>query len=584
MIKKPGQEKKRNKKKNEIKIFNVPFDSGEIIKNSTINTNTPSNNYKEKIINQAFNFHAQGNISEAEKYYKKIINKGLIDYRVFSNYGIILKNQGKLKEAELLTRKAIKLKTNYAEAYSNLGNILRDLRKSKEAELSTRKAIELNPNFADAHLNLGNILRDLGKLKEAELSTRKAIELKHDFAKAHCNLGIILKDLGKLKEAELSTLKAIELKTNYAEAYSNLGNILKDLGKLKEAELSTRKAIELNADDAKAYYLLSLLEYSNENKRWQNQLFSKDILKNKLEKDQIDIYFARANILHKEKNYEESSKYLELANKLKLNFNPSNSDNFINKSKKLLIESYKKEITKKEYKSSSESIFIVGMFRSGSTLLESILSMSNNVYDLGEVNILEESFLQWNKSKQETNLAKLYDEKVNNKTKLNITTNKWLYNYQYAGIIARHIPNAKIIHCHRHPLDNILSIYRAHFSSGSEFSSSIIDCTRVYLDQEEIMSKYKNRFRSKIYDLNYDSLVRNPNQEIKSLISWLDWKWDKTYLTPHLNPRSVLTASNVQVRSPINAKSIGGWKNYKDMLKPAIEILTQIDRYQDLVA
>ena len=96
------------------------------------------------------------------------------------------------------------------------------------------------------------------------------------------------------------------------------------------------------------------------------------------------------------------------------------------------------------------------------------------------------------------------------------------------------------------------------------------------------MSKYKNKFRSKIYDLNYDSLVCNPKEEIKSLISWLGWKWSDAYLSPHLNSRIVYTASKVQVRSPINAKSLGGWKNYKDMLRPAMEIITQKDKYKDL--
>ena len=97
------------------------------------------------------------------------------------------------------------------------------------------------------------------------------------------------------------------------------------------------------------------------------------------------------------------------------------------------------------------------------------------------------------------------------------------------------------------------------------------------------MREYKNRFKSKIYDLNYDTLVSNPNQEIKSLISWLSWKWDDSYLEPHLNQRSVSTRSNVEIRSPINSKSVDGWKNYKDMLKPAIEILTQTERYRDLI-
>ncbi len=434
------------------------------------------------------------------------------------------------------------------------------------------------------HSNLGIILRDLGKLNEAELYTRKAIEINPDLAEAHFNLGGILQDLGKLKEAEISYRKAIEINPTYAEAYSNLGIILKDLGKLKEAEISYRKAIEINPDFAKAYYLLSLIKYSDDNKIWQYKLFSRSILSNKSKTEQFDIYFARANILHNQKNYEESSKFLQLANHLKLHINPSHTDNLINKSKVLLIESDKKDNNQKEKANYPQSIFIVGMPRSGSTLLESILSMRNDVYDLGEINILEESFLECKKSQQEINLAELYWEKVNNKTELKITTNKWLYNYQYAGIIASQIPNAKIIHSFRHPLDNILSIYRAHFAKGNQYSSSLVDSTNVYLDQDEIMNAYKNRFRSKIYDLNYDLLVNDPKKEIQSLISWLGWNWDDTYLSPHLNPRSVSTASSIQVRSPINSKSIGGWRNYNDMLKPAIEILTQTDKYQDIIS
>ncbi len=516
MVDSSRQEGEGKKKTTEIKTFPVPFTLDEIKTNNTLNTNTSSKPSKEQIINQAFKFHSQGNISEAAKHYQYFIDQGFKDHKVFSNYGAILIS--------------------------------------------------------------------LGKLEEAEKWFRKAIEIKPDYAKAHYNLGGILNDLGKLKDAELSISKAIEIKPDYAKAHYNLGGILRDLGKLKDAELSIRKAIQLNPNYAKAYYSLSLLKYSDKNKIWQDQLFSNSIFNNKSQKDQIDIYFARANVLHKKKDYKESSRCIQLANNLKLDLNPSNSDAFINKSKELLTECDKKGLNQKQKEKYPESIFIVGMFRSGSTLLESILSMRNDVYDLGEINILEDSFLECKKSKQEINIAELYGEKVSDTTELNITTNKNLYNYQYAGIIASQIPNAKIIHCFRNPLDNILSIYRAHFSKGNEYASSLVDCTRVYLDQEEIMTQYKNRFRSKIYDLNYDSLVSNPNQEIKSLINWLGWEWDDSFLTPHLNLRSVSTASNVQVRSPINSNSIGGWKNYKDLLKPAIEILTQTDKYQDITS
>ena len=512
--------------------------------------NLTTKQYHQQILNNALKNHSDGNISQARKCYQYLIDNGFEDASVFNNYAMILISVGKLKEAEL----------------------------------SIRKAIELNPEDATAHSNLGKILQDLGKLKEAELSIRKAIGLNPKDALGHFNLGEILKDLGQLKDAEQSIRKAIELNPNFATAYINLGSILKNIGQLKEAELSIRKAIELNPDFAKAYYSLSLIKYSDNNKIWQDELFSKNILLNKSKEDKIDIYFARANILHKEKKYEESSRYLKLANELKLELKPSKPNMIFKKSKELLIQSDKENINNTELKEYPESIFIVGMPRSGSTLLESILSINTNVNDLGEINIFEESYLEWQKVDQALTLAESYWRKVNNKTELNITTNKWLYNYKYTGIIAQHIPNAKIIHCFRNPLDNILSIYRAHFHKGNDYSSSLVDCTRVYLDQEEIMNQYKNRFRSKIYDLNYDLLVINPVKEIKSLISWLGWKWDDQYLCPHLNPRSVSTASNIQVRSPINSKSIDGWKNYKDMLNPAIEILTQTDRYRDVTS
>ncbi len=238
----------------EVQIFPVPFALGEIKETKTITTNTPSNASKEKIINQAFKFHSQGNISEAAKYYQHFANQGFKDYRVFSNHGVILKSLGKLQEAELSTRKAIKLNPNYAEAHSNLGIILKDLGNLKQAEISYRKAIELNPDFADAHSNLGNLLKELGNLKQAELSQRKAIQLNPDCVDAHLNLGSIWQELGNLKQAELSTRKAIELNPNFAMAHSNLGSILMDRGKSQEAELSTRKAIELNPDFAKAYF------------------------------------------------------------------------------------------------------------------------------------------------------------------------------------------------------------------------------------------------------------------------------------------------------------------------------------------
>ncbi|WP_269611876.1 tetratricopeptide repeat-containing sulfotransferase family protein [Prochlorococcus marinus] len=526
-----------------------------------------------------------GKLKDAGLHANKAIELSPKQASYHSNLGIILKKLGKLEEAELSTRKAVELNPNLAIAHNNLGSILKDLGKLKDAILHANKAIKLNPNYSNAYSTLGTILIDLGKIKDAELCIRKAIELNPNNANAHCNLGNILKDTGKLKDAELYTRKSIELNPNNANSHCNLGHIFTDLGRLKEAELSIQKALEINPNLTRAYFSLSYIIPSNSNKKLLDKLFSETILNNKLPKEKVDIYFARANFFHKEKNYQDSAKSLEKANQTKLNIKKSNSDILINKSKSLLIKSNENEFKNIEDTKCFESIFIVGMPRSGSTLLESILSMNTNVYDLGETNILEESFKKWVTINQKSTLSELYWEKIKYLTReYKITTNKNLYNYQYVGLIIKQIPNAKIIHCYRNPLDNILSIYRTYFAKGNEYSSSLIDCARVYLDQEKIMQEYKNKFRSSIYDLNYDFLVKNPNIEIKSLINWLGWQWNDSYLSPHLNKRSVVTASSVQVRFPINSQSIDGWKNYKDMLKPAIKIIGNTYKYRNLIS
>ncbi len=186
------KERQNNKKRTEVKTFPIPLAVTETKDNIAISSSKSYTPSKEEVINQAFKFHSQGNISEASKYYQYFIKKGFKDHRVFSNYASILKEFGKLKEAKLYTLKAIDISPNFAEYHSNMGSILENLGQLKEAELSHRKAIELKPDLAEAHSNLGNTLRHRGNLQEAELSHRKAIELKPDFASAYEALGLVL--------------------------------------------------------------------------------------------------------------------------------------------------------------------------------------------------------------------------------------------------------------------------------------------------------------------------------------------------------------------------------------------------------
>ena len=482
------------------------------------------------------------------KQIKKTKNEEILNIDQLIKKALYLQAQGRKLEAAKYYAYLIKNGIKDCRVFSNYGIFLNEIGKHIEAELNLKKAISLNPKYANAYYNLGVVFIGQGNLEKAELELKKAIKLKSDFAIAHYNLGAILKDLGRLKEADSYNQKTIEINPHFTDAYLSL----------------------------------STMHSNNKNPKWHNQLFSESLLKNKNNRELVNIFFARSNIFHKEGKYKESAENLITANDIKLRINKSEADLLINKTKKLKISSDKYERNNKEFENYPISIFIVGIPRCGSTLVESIISLNSSVKDLGEVNIFEKSYREYKESGKKTDLGEIYLQKLKITKNEKSTTNKWLFNYQYAGIIAQAIPKAKIIHCCRNPLDNILSIYRAHFATGNNFSSSLVDSAAVYSDQEEIMKIYKKKYKDLIYELNYDELVSNPSEEIRSLIDWLGWKWNDLYLSPHLNNRKVTTRSNVQVRSPINTKSLGGWKNYKEMLRPAMEILTQKDKYKDL--
>ena len=142
----------------------------------------------------------------------------------------------------------------------------------------------------------------------------------------------------------------------------------------------------------------------------------------------------------------------------------------------------------------------------------------------------------------------------------------------YCPIISNYFPNAKIINCMRNPLDNILSIYRANFLN-QPFSFSLEDISNLYLHYFETMEEYKIKYSATIYDYNYEELIKNPNKIIPELINWLNWDWNEKYLSPHENKRNVFTASSAQIRKKFYSSSIGIWKEYKELLEPAIEII-----------
>ena len=559
----------------------------------------------------------QGDISMAKKLYRKSIQNHPNSPEAFSNLGNILMEEKELNEAETYLKQAIKLKPDFADAHFNISSVLIEKGLITEAEFHIKRALEYKPHSCIYNCNLSSVFIAQGKLTDAEscinnalrvdensthallnLSTinikkgfldkalinlKRLLELDPNCIKALYNLVCILRNQSRLDEAEQVIKRVIEIDRYFDDIYVSYATILIDKGQLENAIYYLRKAIRLNPDNTLSYYLMSTLRIDNLDPTWSKYLFTDKILKGKNNFQLIDIYFARANIKHLNKKYSESSKYYKLANTLKLSIFPSDCDDLIKESNQLY--SISKDINRSLHlnKVRTEHIFIVGMPRSGSTLAESIISMNPRVGDIGEKDTLEKSYLKWSSTenhKYRKNLYKIYTEMTEEIIgRYDATTNKMLYNFQYIGIICNCMPNSKIIYCKRNPLDNILSIYRSHFANGNRYSSCLAEIAKLYLFHEDIISKYMKYTHDNFFVLNYDELVLNPDTVIQTLIAWLGWDWKSEYLSPHLNNRNVFTRSNVEARYPINNKSLYSWKNYKEMLKPAIDILDDLNLY-----
>ena len=436
--------------------------------------------------------------------------------------------------------------------------------------LNLLKSSDKNPK----QIQIKNLI---SKIFIAKKMFSKAEDLLFEIVKDYSNLELGYLNLSQLylitKELDkgIKILKSgLSISQNYMPFYKNLALIYRSTGDYNLAKDCHLKIIKNNKLDFNSYYELSIFYDFKEHPEELKFLLNIDI--NQLDKSsKILAAFAISNLYHKTKEYIKSSFYLKIANDESLKSNESSYKTRIQNAeffKSIKIKNSKCVTSR----NTNQLIFIVGMPRSGSTLLENILSINKGVVDMGEIDFLDESL------KENKNIEKVfnsYNEKIEKKFKSSlIFTDKNLFNYAYCPIIYRYFPNSKIIHCMRNPLDNILSIYRTKFRNQT-FSFSLNDITNLYVHHFEIMNNYKKKYGEIIYEYSYEKLVENPSLEIPKIINWLGWEMNNAYLSPHKNKRNVFTASSSQVRQKIYSSSIGIWKEYKELLAPSIEVINK---------
>ena len=404
--------------------------------------------------------------------------------------------------------------------------------------------------------------------------------------KEYFDQGNKLRDRKKYSEAVVLFEKAIKINPNYFEAYNNLGTVLIILGKREKAIKNFIKAIEISPKYTRAHFNLAIsINFNKESKELKAmELLTKEKDLNK--DDQIYLNFALGKANEDLKSYDKAYQYWKLGNDLlrsQYNYSIESDKFFFNNLKNSFYKEIFNEFEKFKLDKTSP-IFIVGLPRSGTTLVEQILSSHKDVYGAGEIPFLQNLITEHFKPKenasdknQKNYLLKNFEIIKKNYLSLikkntlgsNRFTDKFPYNFKWIGIIKILFPNAKIINCKRNFKDNCFSIFKTKFNnySDNQWSSNMEEIVNYFKLYDDLMKHWKIILPNQIYEISYENLVNNSEKEIKEIVDFCGLKWEESLKMFHKNKRTVETASLLQVRKPMYSTSINSWKNYQEQLK-----------------
>jgi len=542
--------------------------------------------YAEAHNNLGNALHELGEIDEAIKHYYKVISISPNYAEAHHNLGNILNDLGQTDEAIESYEKALSIAPDYIDAHNNLGNILKELGQTHEAIKSYEKALAIEPEYAEAHNNLANALKDLGEFNEAIIFYKQAIAINPNYDDAHYNLGVSHHELGQTDEALNCYNLALAINPDYVDAHNNLGNILKELGQTDAAFNSYVQGLAVQPNNTQIHRNLGMMKkYAEGDTQFtymQSLLSTPDLSQS----DRAHLCFALA------KAYED----LEMKDDL---FKTLNEGNYLRK--KELNYSIEKDLNKHStycnlfkssnkkppsYESSAISpIFIVGMPRSGTTLVEQIISSHHKVHGAGELPSMNNlvapiinDYLTHNNTLSDKNFSSVRHGYLNNLFSLNVTesiiTDKMPTNFENIGFILKAFPEAKIIHLKRDAMATCWSIYQRYFpAEGLGFPYNMEDLAKFYNSYTEMMAFWHKLFPNQIYDISYENLTTNQEEETRKLLQYCELEWDENCLSFHTNKRAVKTTSSMQVRQKMYQGSSEAWKKYEEYLKPLIKTL-----------
>jgi tetratricopeptide (TPR) repeat protein len=510
------------------------------------------------------------------------------------NRGLTLHELRRFEEALASYDRALKVRPNLAEALFGRGVTLQELKQFEEALASYDRALAMRPDYAEALFSRGNVLRELKRFEEALASYDRALAVRPDYAKALLNRSVTLSGLRRFEAALESYNRALTVQPDFAEAHNGLGVALIQLGRLPEARAALEKAIALAPSNAK--YRRDLVDIT--------RFVAGDTDLTALEKlardgaalssdDQIELRFALA------KAYEDLGRHTEAfsqwldGNALKrqqITYDEAATLGLLDR----IHAAFTAELIQKWQNvghPSSVPVFIIGMARSGSTLVEQILASHPAVFGGGELMSFRNAvqairptlgnlttFLELMSGMAVEDYRDLGTRYLAEIQRLapgaTRITDKMPMNFIYAGLIHLALPNASIIHTVRDPVDTCLSCFCTLFFEGQNYSYDLAELGRYYRHYQDLMAHWHRILPpGRILDVRYEDIVADLEGQARRIVAHCGLDWDPHCLAFHQTERPVLTASAAQVRQPIYNNAIGRWRVYEEHLGPLLSAL-----------
>lgn len=550
--------------------------------------------------------HAQaGRLQQAFQLYGELLNENKDDSEALHFFAVLDIHQKNYQQAYDKTRRIRTLRPDWAKACNTHGSACYELGRIEEACAAFEKGLELEPDNNDLMKNLASLFyqegkfakayhlfvqiaqhdplgvqsqldvieceRQLGQLDQALQKAQLLAERKPQIASVQNAIGNIYKQKGQGVDAIARYEKALSLDKTNGLFYGNLGATLIDLGKPDEARFYLMKSIELAPAHCEPYYLLSRNLQSYEDARHLISLVEGALQNEYLnDRSRSDLEFALYGAFHYMKEDETAFDHLTVANGLRKN----ESIFDLARLQQTFREIQECDVTNVTLKPDiiETPIFILGMPRSGTTLVEQIITSHSDVTGGGELPDLGRIAHRL-KYPCDLGLDQLLNAREGYLQSTGMTgkvffTDKMPGNFQYIGLIKAIWPHAKIIHCKRHPMDTCLSNYQMRFSAGHDYNYDLEMLGGYYRAYWDLMTHWMRRFGDEIYTCEYEKLVIDQEGESRTLLAYCGLEWQEDCLEFYKSEKSVRTASATQVRRQIYTSALDRWKRYEKQLAP----------------